>query len=258
MVKIRLRRVGRKKLPVYRIVVADRQSPRDGQFIEIIGQYNPRLAEGGAQPRRGARELLARRRRAADGHRSLAAPQGGRAQGAPRGALAAQAQRGAPSPVERERPRRSRMPVARIGRSSGGCARRTGSAASSSSSRSPTRRPRSSRPAVVFSRVTRPAIRFPIRRELTVVARRARTGTGCSSCASTRCATATRPPSWRNRYLLVPAGELDAARGGRGLPARARGMRVVLESGEHVGDGVGRLRAAAGAQLDVRRERARC
>ncbi len=47
MVKIRLRRVGRKKLPVYRIVIADAQSPRDGRFIELIGQYNPRLNEGG-------------------------------------------------------------------------------------------------------------------------------------------------------------------------------------------------------------------
>ena len=49
MVKIRLRRVGRKKLPVYRIIVADSQSPRDGKFIEIIGQYAPRLTEGGLQ-----------------------------------------------------------------------------------------------------------------------------------------------------------------------------------------------------------------
>ncbi len=46
-VRIRLRRVGRKKAPVYRIVVADSKSPRDGRFIEIIGQYQPRLAEGG-------------------------------------------------------------------------------------------------------------------------------------------------------------------------------------------------------------------
>ena len=46
-VRIRLRRVGRKKAPVYRIVVADSRSPRDGKFIEIIGQYAPRQAEGG-------------------------------------------------------------------------------------------------------------------------------------------------------------------------------------------------------------------
>jgi small subunit ribosomal protein S16 len=46
-VRIRLRRVGRKKAPMYRLVVADSQSPRDGKFIEIIGQYAPRQAEGG-------------------------------------------------------------------------------------------------------------------------------------------------------------------------------------------------------------------
>jgi small subunit ribosomal protein S16 len=40
--RIRLRRVGRKKLPLYRIVVADKESPRDGRFIEIIGTYNPK------------------------------------------------------------------------------------------------------------------------------------------------------------------------------------------------------------------------
>ena len=72
-VKIRLRRVGRKKAPMYRIVVADSKSPRDGRFIEIIGQYAPRLAEGalsvqadranywldvGAQPSDTVRSLL--------------------------------------------------------------------------------------------------------------------------------------------------------------------------------------------------------
>lgn len=46
-VRIRLRRVGRKKQPMYRIVVADSRSPRDGRFIETIGKYNPRQAEGG-------------------------------------------------------------------------------------------------------------------------------------------------------------------------------------------------------------------
>ena len=41
MVKIRLRRMGAKKAPFYRIVVADARSPRDGRFIEEIGTYNP-------------------------------------------------------------------------------------------------------------------------------------------------------------------------------------------------------------------------
>ena len=42
MVKIRLRRVGAKKQPSYRVVVADSRSPRDGRFIEVIGFHNPR------------------------------------------------------------------------------------------------------------------------------------------------------------------------------------------------------------------------
>jgi len=42
MVKIRLRRVGAKKQPSYRVVVTDSRSPRDGRFIETIGHYNPR------------------------------------------------------------------------------------------------------------------------------------------------------------------------------------------------------------------------
>jgi small subunit ribosomal protein S16 len=75
MVRIRLRRIGRKKAPVYRIVVADSKSPRDGKFIEVIGQYYPRLTEGslnvneeranywmsvGAQPSDTVRSLLRR------------------------------------------------------------------------------------------------------------------------------------------------------------------------------------------------------
>lgn len=74
-VKIRLRRHGRKKNPMYRIVVADSKSPRDGRFIEIIGQYNPRQGENavnldipranhwldhGAQPTDTVRSLLRR------------------------------------------------------------------------------------------------------------------------------------------------------------------------------------------------------
>lgn len=73
MVRIRLRRVGRKKAPVYRLVVADSRSPRDGKFIEIIGQYSPRQSDVGlnikvdralywlsvgAQPSDTARSLL--------------------------------------------------------------------------------------------------------------------------------------------------------------------------------------------------------
>lgn len=42
MLKIRLRRVGAKKQPSYRVVVADSRSPRDGRLVEVIGFYNPR------------------------------------------------------------------------------------------------------------------------------------------------------------------------------------------------------------------------
>lgn len=75
MVRIRLRRTGRKKTPTFRIVVADQTSPRDGRFIEIIGQYIPRQGDKainlktdranywldkGAQPSDTVRSLLRR------------------------------------------------------------------------------------------------------------------------------------------------------------------------------------------------------
>ena len=73
-VKIRLRRMGQKKAPFYRIVVADSRSPRDGRFIEEIGYYNPltepaeikidsekatRWINDGAQPTDVVKRLLA-------------------------------------------------------------------------------------------------------------------------------------------------------------------------------------------------------
>ncbi|HLF73781.1 MAG TPA: 30S ribosomal protein S16 [Anaerolineales bacterium] len=42
MVRIRLRRIGLKGQPTYRIVASDKESPRDGRFLEILGYYNPR------------------------------------------------------------------------------------------------------------------------------------------------------------------------------------------------------------------------
>ena len=72
-VKIRLRRTGRKKQPLFRIVIADSRSPRDGKFIEVVGQYAPRQGENalnlkadrvnhwldnGAQPTDTVRSLL--------------------------------------------------------------------------------------------------------------------------------------------------------------------------------------------------------
>ena len=44
-VRIRLRREGRKGLPMYRIVIADKVAPRDGRFIETIGSYRPKQKE---------------------------------------------------------------------------------------------------------------------------------------------------------------------------------------------------------------------
>ena len=73
MVKIRLRRMGAKTAPFYRIVVADSRYPRDGRFIEEIGTYNPVVAPAelkvdvdraqawiktGAQPTETVRDLL--------------------------------------------------------------------------------------------------------------------------------------------------------------------------------------------------------
>jgi small subunit ribosomal protein S16 len=49
MVKIRLRRMGAKKSPFYRIVVADSRYPRDGRFIEEIGTYDPRVSPAAIQ-----------------------------------------------------------------------------------------------------------------------------------------------------------------------------------------------------------------
>jgi len=50
-VRIRLRRTGRKNAPTFRIVVAESASPRDGRFIEIIGQYFPRQGDQAVQLR---------------------------------------------------------------------------------------------------------------------------------------------------------------------------------------------------------------
>ena len=51
-VKIRLRRMGQKKAPFYRIVVADSRSPRDGKFIDEIGTYDPNCERAGRSYRK--------------------------------------------------------------------------------------------------------------------------------------------------------------------------------------------------------------
>lgn len=73
MLKIRLKRMGMKKKPFYRVVVADERSPRDGRFVEEIGYYNPisnpvdlkidtekaqKWLKNGAQPTDTVRALL--------------------------------------------------------------------------------------------------------------------------------------------------------------------------------------------------------
>lgn len=75
MVKLRLRRMGKKKKPIYKIVAADARSPRDGRFIEAVGFYNPNTdpmeikfnetkinnwLNDGAQPTETVRSLLKR------------------------------------------------------------------------------------------------------------------------------------------------------------------------------------------------------
>ena len=75
MVKLRLRRAGKKKHPIYKIVAADIRSPRDGRFIEAVGQYDPNVnpilltvkeervfywLKKGAQPTDTVRSLLQR------------------------------------------------------------------------------------------------------------------------------------------------------------------------------------------------------
>jgi small subunit ribosomal protein S16 len=85
-VKLRLMRMGKTKQPTYRVVAADSRSPRDGRFIEVVGSYAPRQAEGkvvlkadrvnswlqhGAQPTDRVRRILA-----AEGLLEAAAPKG--------------------------------------------------------------------------------------------------------------------------------------------------------------------------------------
>ena len=80
MVVIRLRREGTKNTPYYKIVVADQRSPRDGKFIEIIGNYDPKKegsnanidlsrveywVKNGAQPSDTVRSLVKKARKAA-------------------------------------------------------------------------------------------------------------------------------------------------------------------------------------------------
>ena len=66
MLRIRLRRVGAKKQPSYRVVVADQRAARDGSFVDHLGHYNPRtepptiVIDVGAQPTEAVAQMLQR------------------------------------------------------------------------------------------------------------------------------------------------------------------------------------------------------
>ena len=88
-VRVRLTRVGSKKNPIWRVVVADQRSPRDGRFIETIGHYNPQTEPStividdermehwlarGAQPSGTVKQLIKAKRRSADASPTDASP----------------------------------------------------------------------------------------------------------------------------------------------------------------------------------------
>jgi small subunit ribosomal protein S16 len=87
-VRVRLTRVGSKKNPIWRVVVADQRSPRDGRFIETIGHYNPQTepstivideerfrhwVERGAQPSGAVKQLVKAHSRSSGGQEQGAA-----------------------------------------------------------------------------------------------------------------------------------------------------------------------------------------
>ena len=75
MVKIRLRRMGAKKAPYYRVVVADSHFPRDGRFIEEIGTYDPLNTEAPVKIDM-ERQILDRQRRSAHRYGARSAQEG--------------------------------------------------------------------------------------------------------------------------------------------------------------------------------------
>ena len=117
-VRVRLTRVGSKKNPIWRVVVADQRSPRDGRFIETIGHYNPQTEPStirideerlqhwlarGAQPTNTVKQLVkahAQERRTAAGRGPSAAPSAV-AEAPPRPTR--------PRPTVEERARRTRL-----------------------------------------------------------------------------------------------------------------------------------------------------
>ena len=167
-VKIRLMRVGKKKQPTYRVVVADGRSPRDGRFIEIIGHYGPRQEPSastidderslgwlrkGAQPTEQVQKLLVGagvwERYESERKRESPRHEAHRARPRPRA-------RPAEDTAKAEARRRPRRPTA-DGRGRGGRGRRR-------RGRAPTRRPRKPRGRGRAGRATRRATRRPSER----------------------------------------------------------------------------------------------
>ena len=220
--RIRLRREGRKKLPIYRIVVADKESPRDGRFIEVIGTYDPKAATAADKVTVDAEKAraLARQGRHADRH----------------GAVAAQDRPASSAAPPRDGGRR---PPSGGGR---GCASRTGSRARSRCFRSPTIPERCSR------RVGRSGSwiwRGEVVGGPLVVER--------SRAYHRRVAAQVRGGSdSRDALRALAAGSFSASRpselappdGRRGLPARAGGIRGAARGRDGAGPGQRRVRAA--------------
>jgi small subunit ribosomal protein S16 len=112
-VRVRLTRVGSKKNPIWRVVVADQRSPRDGRFIEAIGHYNPQTEpstilideerlqhwlDRGAQPTGTVKQLM--KARAKSGGAAAPAASGPAASGPPEPAVAEPAEPAAAEPAE--------------------------------------------------------------------------------------------------------------------------------------------------------------
>ena len=208
--RIRLRRVGRKKLPLYRIVVAEKTAPRDGRFIDVIGTYSPKaklVKDQITVDADKARAWLAKGATAV-GDGQLAAPEGracsssrrpdDRRRPPPGGRAVPQAAR-TEGRVHHLPPHRRPGPGLRAGAGvAGGGSRGRGDGAAAHDRAEPAVPPR----VAAEVRGTRP----PGRR--------------------------SRP--YRSGFLAVPAVRGDAAGRGRGVPPRARRLRRAAR-GRHAG-----------------------
>jgi small subunit ribosomal protein S16 len=117
-VRVRLTRVGSKKNPIWRVVVADQRSPRDGRFIETIGHYNPQTEPStirideerlqhwlarGAQPSGSVKQLVKAYAKGGGAAAAVAEPVAAEPAAAePEAAASAEAEAAEPAPVEAE------------------------------------------------------------------------------------------------------------------------------------------------------------